>query len=78
MRKAVVPFRSDEKFNNRPMVQVGAQGGWNNLLSCSGKLTKEDIETLVRVYEEFRPDTWKDKSECMVLAVQSVGFEVED
>jgi hypothetical protein len=75
MRKAAVPIKV-MTFNNDDKLAVleGVVGA----LCKNYKLTKEDIETLVRVYEEFRPDTWKDKSECMVLAIKSVGFEVED
>ena len=84
MRKAVVDVfeLSDLDTGQRAAKRAGwthiAQGMLMKDGNSAGKLTKEDIETLVRVYEEFRPDSWKDKSECMVLAVKSVGFEVED
>ena len=73
MRKAVVPVHRIDSDGT-----IGIKIPDGTWFIDGGKLTKEDIETLVRVYEEFRPDTWKDKSECMVLAVKSVGFEVED
>ncbi len=89
MRKAVVPVDEKRRISSgittnakvrKPVYGFFSEEGdataWVD--DGAGKLTKEDIETLVRVYEEFRPDTWKDKSECMVLAVTSIGIEVED
>lgn len=75
MRKAVVPVKDTFVHHGIEIATLGVGG---NLMVDSFKLTKEDIETLVRVYEEFRSDIWKDKSECMVLAVKSIGIEVED
>ncbi|WP_417825366.1 hypothetical protein [Thalassospira povalilytica] len=81
MRKAVVPVDGSVKDfdgDEYPALTGVDCDGERCFLMEGGKLTKEDIETLVGVYEEFRSDIWKDKSECMVLAVTSIGLEVED
>jgi hypothetical protein len=79
MDRAVVPVDGlSVGLNDEVWLKCATSAGKAFIDGEGGKLTKEDIETLVRVYEEFRPDTWRDKSECMVLAVTSIGLEVED
>lgn len=82
MRKAVVPYRYVSAHDIG--AEVHTDEHWHSLTHCSGKLTKEDIETMAATLfkETSGPGychlTRADTKRIAAAMAVSIGLEVED